>query len=127
MTDDEITDAIEIEPEIPHRLDREIFETDTGILVFESWHRSGSRYALDSESISIGREKDADIFLDDVTVSRQHAVIERNKSIYRVSDVGSLNGTYLNAKIVRSEELTDGDVLQIGRFKLVFFHGIAQN
>jgi len=41
--------------------------------------------------------------------------------------VGSLNGTYLNAKLVRSEELTDGDVLQIGRFKLVFFHGIAQN
>ena len=127
MTDDEITDAIEIEPEIPHRLDREIFEPDTGILVIESGPRSGSRYALDSESISIGREKDADIFLDDVTVSRQHAIIERNKSIYRVSDVGSLNGTYLNAKIVHSEELTDGDVLQIGRFKLVFFHGIAQN
>ena len=93
----------------------------------ESGPRSGSRYALDSESISIGREKNADIFLDDVTVSRQHALIERNKSIYRVSDAGSLNGTYLNAKLVRSEELTDGDVLQIGRFKLVFFHGIAQN
>ena len=127
MTDDEITDAIEIEPEIPHRLDREIFETDTGILVIESGPRSGSRYALDSELISIGREKDADIFLDDVTVSRQHAIIERNRSVYRVADVGSLNGTYLNAKIVRSEELTDGDVLQIGRLKLVFFHGIAQN
>ncbi len=108
-------------------MDREIFETDTGILVIESGPRSGSRYALDSESISIGREKNADIFLDDVTVSRQHAVIERNKSIYRVSDAGSLNGNYLNAKLVRSEELTDGDVLQIGRFKLVFFHGIAQN
>ena len=108
-------------------MDREIFETDTGILVIESGPRSGSRYALDSESISIGREKNADIFLDDVTVSRQHAVIKRSKSIYRVSDVGSLYGTYLNAKLVRSEELTDGDVLQIGRFKLVFFHGIAQN
>jgi len=108
-------------------LDREIFETDTGILVIESGPRSGSRYALDSESISIGREKNADIFLDDVTVSRQHALIKRDKSIYRVSDAGSLNGTYLNAKLVRSEELTDGDVLQIGRFKLVFFHGIAQN
>ena len=44
-----------------------------------------------------------------------------------MSDVGSLNGTYLNAKSVRSGELTDGDVLQIGRFKLVFFHGIADN
>lgn len=108
-------------------MDREIFETDTGILVIESGPRSGSRYALDSESISIGREKNADIFLDDVTVSRQHALIKRDKSIYRVSDAGSLNGTYLNAKLVRSEELTDGDVLQIGRFKLVFFHGIAQN
>ena len=108
-------------------MDREIFETDTGILVIESGPRSGSRYALDSESISIGREKNADIFLDDVTVSRQHALIKRDKSVYRVSDAGSLNGTYLNAKLVRSEELTDGDVLQIGRFKLVFFHGIAQN
>jgi pSer/pThr/pTyr-binding forkhead associated (FHA) protein len=108
-------------------LDREIFETDTGILVIESGPRSGSRYALDSELISIGREKDADIFLDDVTVSRRHAIIERDGSIYTVSDVGSLNGTYLNAKSVRSEELTDGDVVQIGRFKLVFFHGTAQN
>jgi pSer/pThr/pTyr-binding forkhead associated (FHA) protein len=75
--------------------------------------------------ISIGREKDADIFLDDVTVSRQHAILERSESIYTVSDTGSLNGTYLNGKSVLSEELTDGDVLQIGRFKLVFFHGMA--
>ncbi|MBI29726.1 MAG: hypothetical protein CL519_00150 [Actinobacteria bacterium] len=127
FSDDEVTDAIEIDPEIPHRLDREIFETDTGLLVIESGPRSGSRYALDSELISIGREKDADIFLDDVTVSRRHAIIERNESMYTVSDVGSLNGTYLNAESVRSKELTDGDVLQIGRFKLVFFHGIAGN
>lgn len=108
-------------------MDREIFETDTGILVIESGPRSGSRYALDSELISIGREKNAGIFLDDVTVSRRHAIIERDGSIYTVSDVGSLNGTYLNAKSVRSEELTDGDVVQIGRFKLVFFHGIAHS
>ena len=47
--------------------------------------------------------------------------------MYTVSDVGSLNGTYLNAESVRSKELTDGDVLQIGRFKLVFLHGIAGN
>tara|TARA_B110000003_G_C16238123_1_gene373960 strand:+ start:75 stop:437 length:363 start_codon:yes stop_codon:yes gene_type:complete len=120
-----VTDAIEMDPEIPHRLDREMFETDTGILVIESGPRSGSRYALDSELISIGREKDADIFLDDVTVSRQHAILERSESIYTVSDTESLNGTYLNGKSVRSEELTDGDVLQIGRFKLVFFHGMA--
>ena len=116
-----------MDPEIPHRLDREIFETDIGLLVIESGPRSGSRYALDSESISVGREKDADIFLDDVTVSRSHAIIKRNESIYTVSDVGSLNGTYLNAKSVRSGELIDGDVLQIGCFKLVFFHGIADN
>ena len=108
-------------------MDREIFETDTGILVIESGPRSGSRYALDSELISIGREKNAGIFLDDVTVSRRHAIIERDGSIYTVSDVGSLNGTYLNAKSIRSEELTDGDVVQIGRFKLVFFHGIAHS
>jgi len=127
FSDDEATDAIEIDPEIPHRLDREMFETDTGILVIESGPKSGSRYALDSESISIGREKDSDIFLDDVTVSRQHAVIKRNGSNYTVSDVGSLNGTYLNANSVNSEELADGDVLQVGRFKLVFFHGIAHN
>ena len=115
-----MTDAIEMDPEIPHRLDREMFETDTGILVIESGPRSGSRYALDSELISIGREKDADIFLDDVTVSRQHAILERSESIYTVSDTGSLNGTYLNGKSVRSEELADGDVLQSDVSNLFF-------
>ena len=80
MTDDEITDAIEIEPEIPHRLDREIFETDTGILVIESGPRSGSRYALDSELISIGREKDADIFLDDVTVQDNMQLLKETEA-----------------------------------------------
>ena len=127
FSDEEVTDAIEIDPEIPHRLDREIFEVDTGILVIESGPKSGSRYALDSESILIGRGKDSDIFLDDVTVSRRHALIERDGSEYKGSDLGSLNGTYVNAKGIQSEELVDGDVLQVGRFKLVFFHGTAQN
>ena len=74
---------------------------------------------------SVGRHGEADILLDDVTVSRRHAEVERIGERYVARDVGSLNGTWLNGQRVDTAELTDGDELQIGRFKLVFFHGTA--
>tara|TARA_B110000438_G_scaffold234576_1_gene231029 strand:- start:386 stop:793 length:408 start_codon:yes stop_codon:yes gene_type:complete len=117
------TEAIEIDPEVPHRLDREMFMSDLGILVIDSGLKAGSRYVLDDLVTTIGREKNAGIFLDDITVSRRHAQIEKNGSDYVVADAGSLNGTYLNGQIIKSATFSDGDVLQIGRFKFVFFHG----
>ena len=85
---------------------------------------AGSRFVLDSPRTTAGRHPDSDIFLDDVTVSRRHAELRRDdRGNYVVRDAGSLNGTYLNRKRVDEAPLADGDELQVGMFKLVFFHG----
>ena len=85
--------------------------------------RAGERFALSADRTSIGRRPDSDVFLDDVTVSRDHAVIVRRGSEYYLDDCGSLNGTYVNRRRIESELLTDGDELQIGKYKLAFLHG----
>ncbi len=85
--------------------------------------KAGARYALDSDVVTVGRHPDSAIFLDDISVSRRHAEVRRRGARYRVRDVGSLNGTYIERRRVDEHELTDGEVLQIGRFKLVFVHG----
>jgi pSer/pThr/pTyr-binding forkhead associated (FHA) protein len=74
------------------------------------------------EVVTVGRSPESDIFLDDVTVSRQHAEIARGDSGYRIRDVGSLNGTYVNRVRVDAVDLRNGDEIQIGkyRFKFVF-------
>ena len=122
-SDDETTDALEFDPEFSHRLDRQRFSTDTGLFVVESGPKAGARYGLEADLTTVGRHSAADIFLDDVTVSRRHVEVERSDGRYRVKDTGSLNGTYLNGDRVESGWLDDGDVPQVGRFKLVFFHG----
>jgi len=68
-----------------------------------------------------GRHPDSDIFLDDVTVSRKHAVFRRSDGVFRVQDVGSLNGTYVNRSLVDEAVLSTGDEVQIGKFRLVFY------
>ena len=120
---DETTDALELDPEFSHRLDRQRFSTDTGLFVVESGPKAGARYGLEADLTTVGRHSAADILLDDVTVSRQHVEVERSGDRYRVKDTGSLNGTYLTGDRIESGWLDDGDVLQVGRFKLVFFHG----
>lgn len=93
---------------------------EVGVLLVRRGAKAGSRYILDEEVTSIGRHPESDIFLDDITVSRRHADIRRNGNEYVVTDVGSLNGTYLNRHRVESSPLLDGDLLQIGKFKLMF-------
>jgi len=104
-------------------VDRAQFPPETGLLIITRGPKGGSRYALDGSVITAGRDTRSDIFLDDVTVSRRHAEIYRRGPKYFVRDVGSLNGTYVNRKQVDDIELHDGDELQIGMFKLAFFHG----
>jgi hypothetical protein len=104
-------------------VDRSLFPSDVGLLVVQHGPKSGSRYVLDVPVVSAGRHPDSEIFLDDVTVSRRHAEILRVGDRYVVRDVGSLNGTYVNRRLVEEATLEDGDELQIGRFKLVFLHG----
>ena len=83
--------------------------------------RTGEHFVPQGERTTIGRSPDCDIFLDDVTVSRKHAVlIERDGDLY-IEDQGSLNGTYLNRRRIESAaKLENGDELQIGKYKLTF-------
>jgi len=90
------------------------------LLVVKRGPNAGARFLLDQDSTTAGRPPEADIFLDDVTVSRRHAEFRRNDGGYEVVDVGSLNGTYVNREPRNSQELTNGDEIQIGKFRLVF-------
>lgn len=98
----------------------ELPEGTLGMFVVHQGPKKGSRIALDTDEVSIGRHPESDIFLDDVTVSRRHALVRRVGSEYHVSDAGSLNGTYVNQDRVDSTLLADGDEVQIGKFKLVY-------
>lgn len=82
--------------------------------------RAGESFPLDGDRLSVGRRPDSDIFLDDVTVSRDHALIVRRGHDYFLDDCGSLNGTYVNRRRIDSHRLSDGDELQIGKYKLAF-------
>jgi len=82
--------------------------------------RAGETYTLEAERTTIGRHPDADIFLDDVTVSRNHAVVQHEESRYVLFDEGSLNGTFINRRRSERAVLADGDEIQIGKYKLTF-------
>ncbi len=83
--------------------------------------RAGETFALDHEQTTIGRSPECDIFLDDVTVSRRHAVVNRAGDTFEIEDLGSLNGTFLNRRRIESVgRLGDGDELQIGKYRLTF-------
>tara|TARA_Y100001970_G_scaffold150948_1_gene185041 strand:+ start:14188 stop:14652 length:465 start_codon:yes stop_codon:yes gene_type:complete len=91
-------------------------------LVVASGHQAGTRYAITSTHLTVGRHPDSDIFLDDITVSRRHVELQQGSAGYLLKDVGSLNGTYLNGERLEDSEtpLTNGDELQIGKFKLLY-------
>jgi pSer/pThr/pTyr-binding forkhead associated (FHA) protein len=80
----------------------------------------GAKYNLESGTTTLGRHPESHIFLDDITVSRRHVEISHADGAFRVRDVGSLNGTYLNRSRIDEAELQAGDELQVGRFKLQF-------
>ena len=84
--------------------------------------RSGETFTLGGERTTIGRSPDCGIFLDDVTVSRKHAILAQRDNHFRIEDQGSLNGTFVNRKRVEAAELEDGDELQIGKYRLTFLH-----
>ena len=81
----------------------------------------GSRFLLDQDVTVAGRHPDADIFLDDVTVSRKHAEFIRSGNRFSVTDLGSMNGTYAVGSRVDSANLSHGDEVQIGKFRMTFF------
>ena len=90
------------------------------LIVRSGGGRSGETFYPQGERTTIGRSPDCEIFLDDVTVSRKHAVLLQRDGTFLVEDLGSLNGTFLNRRRIESGELADGDELQIGKYRLTF-------
>ena len=93
--------------------------TASAILVVKRGPNAGSRFPLHQSVTSAGRDPRSDIFLDEVTVSRRHAEFRSERGELRVVDIGSLNGTYVNGQLIDSAVLTDGDEIQMGKFRLV--------
>jgi pSer/pThr/pTyr-binding forkhead associated (FHA) protein len=93
----------------------------SALLVMQRGPAAGARFLLDAERTSAGRSTRSDIFLDDVTVSRQHAEFVRDGNQFWVRDVGSLNGTYVNRTRIDQVVLRGGDEVQIGKFRMVFY------
>ena len=93
----------------------------TAVLIVRAGEQAGDRFALTGDETRLGRHPDSEIMLDDITVSRRHAVIERTREGYVVADAGSLNGTYVNQERIDRAVLHHGDELQVGKFRLVLF------
>jgi len=118
---DHKTEAIEPTANTPVVPDAaEPVPSGVGMLIVRQGSKRGSRMALDTASVAIGRHPESDIFLDDITVSRRHAEVLRTETGHEVIDAGSLNGTYVNRNLVERSPLSDGDELQVGKFKLVY-------
>ncbi|MFW6091978.1 MAG: FHA domain-containing protein, partial [Actinomycetota bacterium] len=100
----------------------------SALLVVLRGPNAGSRFLLDTDLVKAGRHPDSEIFLDDVTVSRRHAEFRRTSDGYVVTDVGSLNGTYVNRDRIDEVLLSGGDEVQIGKYRLVYYasqHGFG--
>jgi FHA domain len=117
VVDEEAVEEIEIAPPL------EPLERGSAMLVIKRGPDAGMSFTINREVISIGRHPESDIFLDDITVSRRHAEIRRHETAFTLVDTGSLNGTYLNRERIESSELNNGDEIQIGKFRLLFFAG----
>jgi hypothetical protein len=105
---------------VPVELDDLVAQEGAVLVVRAGGGRVGESFALDRERMTIGRRPESDVFLDDVTVSRDHALIVRRGGEVFLDDLGSLNGTYVNRRRIDSQQLEDGDELQVGKYKLTF-------
>jgi pSer/pThr/pTyr-binding forkhead associated (FHA) protein len=98
----------------------DVVASGAGLVIRAGGGRVGETFQLEGDRLSIGRRPESDIFLDDVTVSRDHALLVRRGSDYWLDDCGSLNGTYVNRHRIETHRLQDGDELQVGKYKLTF-------
>ena len=104
----------------PVDIDEVVEQAGAALVIRSGGGRSGESFTIEGDRISIGRSPDAEVFLDDVTVSRNHALIVRRQDGLYIDDLGSLNGTYVNRRRIESHLLADGDEIQIGKFKLSY-------
>ncbi len=93
---------------------------DRAMVVIHRGPAKGARFLINQGEVAIGRSTESPVFLDDVTVSRKHAVIESQGGVFTLRDLGSLNGTYLNNQSVSASQLVTGDEIQIGKFHMLF-------
>jgi hypothetical protein len=98
----------------------EVTETGPALVIRAGGGRVGESFAVDGKRMSIGRRPDSEVFLDDVTVSRDHALLIRRGEHWYLDDCGSLNGTYVNRSRIESHRLDEGDEVQVGKYKLTF-------
>ena len=100
----------------------------SAMLLVQRGPDAGARFLLDTDVVTVGRHPDSDIFLDDISVSRRHATFSRGGTGYVVSDLGSLNGSYVNRDRIDSDvTLTGGDEVQIGKYRLIYFAGASKD
>ncbi|MDO5634782.1 MAG: FHA domain-containing protein [Micrococcus sp.] len=99
----------------------------TALLVAQSGPNQGARYLLDEDVTTVGRHPEADIFLDDVTVSRRHAEFRRTDAGFDVADCNSLNGTFVNGDRVDQVTLRNGMKVQVGKFRLTYYTAQQQS
>ncbi|MDN5558914.1 MAG: FHA domain-containing protein [Ruaniaceae bacterium] len=105
----------------------EALPPSSALLIVQRGPNLGARFLLDSERTTAGRHPNADIFLDDVTVSRKHAEFVAVDGGFLVRDVGSLNGTYVNRERIDTVVLTNGDEVQVGKYRLTFHASPRRN
>jgi pSer/pThr/pTyr-binding forkhead associated (FHA) protein len=99
----------------------EALPSGNALLIVKRGPNAGARFLLDQDVTTVGRHPNADIFLDDVTVSRRHAEFLRDGVKFTVRDLASLNGTYFEGQRIDEIQVADGAEVQIGKFRLTFF------
>lgn len=99
---------------------KKISDVGSGLVIIKG-PNIGDKFLINKSKFTIGRNPESDIFLDDVTVSRKHAVLKKVGKDFRIKDSGSLNGSYINGEIVENATLKDGDRIQIGKYIFLFF------
>lgn len=104
----------------PVDIEEEVEKSGAALVIRSGGGRSGESFTIEEDRVSIGRSPDAEVFLDDVTVSRNHALLVKRKDGTYIDDLGSLNGTYVNRRRIESHKLQDGDEIQIGKYKLSY-------
>ena len=105
---------------IPVDVDEITAHGHAALIIRQGGNRVGESFPLEGDRMTVGRRPDSDVFLDDVTVSRDHALVVKRGGDFYLDDLGSLNGTYVNRHRIESHKLADGDELQIGKYKLTF-------
>ncbi len=98
----------------------------TAMLIVRRGPSEGTSFVLESDVVTVGRSDDSSVVLDDVTVSRRHAQLERTDRGWVLRDIGSLNGTYVNRDRINVALLAGGDEVQIGKYRFVFLVGGGQ-